>query len=353
MRVCSLSGEHVRVPTRLPRNPGRYRTNSHSGFPKGSYLIPNPTHFHVVRYYQTTNPARPKLTNLKKVNANSEANTDFNMNLSEDLYLTRASQTSFIRYTHVCHCIHGECTSCCSESSCDEMDTKNSEYEAAIMQKVHENIVSDVSLESSGDEITLYDQIVSNGICIGQNFDDVPNCKQVIEPESVCSFVCNGITVKQFIDDTLNGKQVAKSQLACELNSDDASNDFQSSESASVCSSEKFVTPAKQNSSSLELLTSFMKDKSKSGNELLWFAITKTPETGRKHDKTLQEIVYSNAEQNLPSNDKMLLPASDDATFSVSYIPDNDHSEALCGESVHNTSCDSEESWLGYNTAKF
>lgn len=235
------------------------------------------------------------------------------------------------------------------------MDTKSSEYEAAIMQKVHENIVSDVSLETSGDELALYDQTVSNnGIFIRQNLDDVLNCKQFTEPESVCSFVCNGITVKQLIDDAFNGKQVAESQLACKPNSDDALNDFQSSESASVCSSEKFVTPSKQNSSSLELLTSFMKDKSKSGNELLWFAITKTPETGKKHDKTLQETVYPNAEHNFPSNGMMLLPESHDATFTVSYIPDNDHSEALCGESgAHNTSCDSEESWLGYNTAKF
>lgn len=41
-----------------------YRTYSHAGFPKGSYALPNPTHFHIVRHNQTAVRMRPVLVKL-------------------------------------------------------------------------------------------------------------------------------------------------------------------------------------------------------------------------------------------------------------------------------------------------
>ncbi|KAK9718762.1 hypothetical protein QE152_g23029 [Popillia japonica] len=41
-----------------------YRTTSFSGFPKGSYLLPNPRHFHVAHYTNINRPMRPQIINL-------------------------------------------------------------------------------------------------------------------------------------------------------------------------------------------------------------------------------------------------------------------------------------------------
>lgn len=46
----------------LPRS--CYRTQSHAGFPKGSYIIPNPLHFHVVRETKVALIKRPTIVSL-------------------------------------------------------------------------------------------------------------------------------------------------------------------------------------------------------------------------------------------------------------------------------------------------
>nr|XP_023026102.1 uncharacterized protein LOC111514097 [Leptinotarsa decemlineata] len=47
-----------------------YRTHSHAGFPKGSYLVPNPTHFHITRQTQIA-IRRPVLVSVAKHNKSS------------------------------------------------------------------------------------------------------------------------------------------------------------------------------------------------------------------------------------------------------------------------------------------
>ncbi|CAH1175632.1 unnamed protein product [Phaedon cochleariae] len=64
--VDSYKGYKAVVPT--------YRTYSHAGFPKGSYLIPNPTHFHIARQTQIA-IQRPLLV---KVNPHKSSQYLFN-----------------------------------------------------------------------------------------------------------------------------------------------------------------------------------------------------------------------------------------------------------------------------------
>ncbi|KAL3277414.1 hypothetical protein HHI36_012762 [Cryptolaemus montrouzieri] len=48
-----------------------YRTNSHSGLPKGSYLVPNPLHFHIVQKKQISMLRKPRLTTVTPFNCSS------------------------------------------------------------------------------------------------------------------------------------------------------------------------------------------------------------------------------------------------------------------------------------------
>lgn len=45
----------------MSQSNGYYRTNSHSGLPKGSYAVPNPMHFHIVRQTHIARVMKPKL----------------------------------------------------------------------------------------------------------------------------------------------------------------------------------------------------------------------------------------------------------------------------------------------------
>lgn len=58
LEACRLAGFVKFKETHL------YRTNSHAGFPKGSYTIPNPVHYHIARYKHTIPAMRPALIRL-------------------------------------------------------------------------------------------------------------------------------------------------------------------------------------------------------------------------------------------------------------------------------------------------
>lgn len=42
----------------------KYRSNSHAGLPKGSYMVPNPIHFHIARHLQLNRMMRPQIISL-------------------------------------------------------------------------------------------------------------------------------------------------------------------------------------------------------------------------------------------------------------------------------------------------
>ncbi|KAJ8961405.1 hypothetical protein NQ318_014650 [Aromia moschata] len=69
--VNSNKSYQVVASTRYSRNIAQnyYRTQSHAGFPKGSYIIPNPTHFHIVRQSQIAK-MRPTIVTIHNTSSN-------------------------------------------------------------------------------------------------------------------------------------------------------------------------------------------------------------------------------------------------------------------------------------------
>ncbi|RZC40889.1 hu-li tai shao [Asbolus verrucosus] len=186
--------------TRLIGTQPYYRTSNYAGLPKGSYCIPNPQHFHVVRQSHIAQPLRPFLVKIapqsraahyifNRFNVNCDRRTetvtlnvgnirtvslgmslqtvnDFIRPFAKALNMLEVpdvnhqeSQTSYIAtndaivnskdYTPL---LEGY-----EENKTSAQVRDDSEFEKKILQKLHENLVADLTRTDSESDLELED----------------------------------------------------------------------------------------------------------------------------------------------------------------------------------------------------
>lgn len=156
-----------------------YRTNSHAGFPKGSYAVPNPVHFHVAKYTYTANRMQPALIKIPpqikrriynsrnfnykiekptvtiKIGNTQEVSLNISMQTLQEFVFPLASALNFINiplrankssqtsYVHSCVApLVKNNKSYVSDFSSDE---ELSDFEYNILQNLRHNLIQDLS----------------------------------------------------------------------------------------------------------------------------------------------------------------------------------------------------------------
>lgn len=200
----------MRITPSLPY----YRTNNFAGLPKGSYCIPNPQHFHIVRKNQIAKPQRPILVKVaphlraahyvfNRFNVNCDKNTQtvtINIGNYRAVSLSMSLQTvdDFIRpFANALNILNttdrthrGAQTSYVVQENTDVVQENtdytplvqsyvkendkvpnDSNFEQQILQKLHENLVSDLTEDDSKSEL---DEIPSLNLDQGESETESP-----------------------------------------------------------------------------------------------------------------------------------------------------------------------------------
>lgn len=171
---ASISGL-TKVRTRVQENRSFYRTQSHAGFPKGSYSVPNPTHFHIARYTYAPVPLQPALIRvlpqnerLHKRNFSFEPkkpSVTINIGNTRTVSLNISMQTlrefiyplaTALNFINLPAFSNKSSQTSYVTSECFSSDEDLSDFEYNIIRRLKEHLVHDVCEEATLSENEIY-----------------------------------------------------------------------------------------------------------------------------------------------------------------------------------------------------
>lgn len=219
-----------------------YRTYNYAGLPKGSYAIPNPIHFHIARYKNTTKPMRAsiirlttktrkpiatKSATLLQIHNNSNSN-EVRINFDEERSITLNIPLNSLKELIYQFAIalnmlspverkedHKSCQTSYVVSKLDESflcNVEDDEYEKSILDSVRDNLINDLS-KNEDDSINVANWISNNDSLVVQDTnDDVEVATINWENYEVNNIVENEIEDQVF---TLENVAVVMSSFLC------------------------------------------------------------------------------------------------------------------------------------------